>query len=49
MSEHPVALLRAGRERPRGSRAAEQRDELAVARSEARGCDFNFHGPRGGR
>jgi hypothetical protein len=27
---HPLALLRARRERPRGRRAAEQRDEIAA-------------------
>src|SRR5262249_44634720 len=30
---HALALLRACRERPRGSRAAEQRDELAASHS----------------
>jgi hypothetical protein len=30
---HPLALLRARRERPRGGRAAEQRDELATPHS----------------
>jgi hypothetical protein len=31
---HPLALLRARRERPRRSRAAEQRDELAPSNAE---------------
>jgi hypothetical protein len=30
MSEHPLALLRARRERPRGRSAAEQQYELAL-------------------
>src|SRR5262245_22186830 len=30
---HPLTLLRAGRERPRDGRAAEQRDELAALHS----------------
>jgi len=33
---HPLALLRARRERPRGRRAADERDELARAQSKGR-------------
>jgi hypothetical protein len=33
MSEHPLALLRARRERPRGCRAAKKRDEIATFHS----------------
>jgi hypothetical protein len=33
----PIALLRARRERPRGCRAAEQRDELAAFQARAAG------------